>query len=542
VSAFVSAIGVSIDQKSLIFLGFLIILFLAVAAMFRFATNWGIELFSLRFSNSLTQSVLSRTVRAPYYWLKRQNMHALSLRISLDAVSVGQTIYPGALEILYSLAIMSIGLAVIVISAPQEALIAILGISVLASAVFVYLNPRVARQATEFRDRGLDANRLAIETFAIHKTLKVTVSEEYFIRRFYRAFRAMNRARMQMSLTNKALPTITLLLGQVGLISIAIAMLYSGMSAEVLVAQLTLITVVVARILPTASGLTGSLNKLTKTLPHYRGLLAHLVELERLEAGAGHPSTVPLPKWNSLTLDDVTYIHPDSDKPQIRDLTLEIHRGGRYAVVGHTGAGKSTLVDLLLGLIEPTEGQVRLDGANIVEFDRTKWLASIGYVAQETLIVDDTVRRNVAFGIDDEKIDDAKVLRAISMAGLAPEIAGLPNGLSERVGEAGSRLSGGQRQRLAIARALYREVEILLLDEATSGLDPATEAEVLQNLVDLPHGVTLIMITHRLATTSFCDHVFVLSDGALASEAEFERLGSGVVSAGRVDTAGSRSG
>ena len=517
-------VGIAADQTGVTWLGAGVVAALFLAAGFRLATNFAVEFFALRITNSLVRSVMDRTLRAPYGWLKGQNVAALSQRITTDAATVGQTIYPGGLELLYSLAILLLGLGLVLANAPPQALLAIAAIAALSAAVFAALNPAMVRQASVFRASVVEANRLAFETFEMHKAVKVAAAERPFIRRYIRAFQESNLARLQMTLTNKAVPMMTLLFGQIGLIVVSLALLHSGLSAEALVAQLTFMVVVVARVLPTAAGLSGSINKMIKAVPHYDGLRLLLGELSAFEREAAKQGTAPVPDWQILSLHDVGFCHAGAERNQISGLSLSFRRGGRYGIVGPSGAGKSTLIDLLLRLAVPTEGAMRLDGAEIAAYSRADWLSRIGYVGQEILIVDDTVRRNVAFGVEDGRIDDARVWRALADAGLAEEIRSLPAGLDAAMGEAGGRMSGGQRQRLAIARALYNDVGLILLDEATSGLDPATEAGVLANLMALPRNVTLVMVTHRLATTSICDEVCVLAGGRLAAQGSYAQL------------------
>jgi len=526
VSAILDKIGLVLTRETVTWFGVGIIALLGAAAALRMLTNWAVEYFSLRVTSSLVKAVLERTINAPYSWLKGKNVAELSQRIVADAATVGQSLYPGALEILYGLSILMLGLVVVLANAPAQAILSIIAIAAIGGFIFGLLNPSISRQAVKLRDRVLEGARLSFEMFSVHKIVKVFGVETPFIRRYLKVFHGANQARMSLTLTNKAMPMLMLLLGQVGVVAISLAMLHSGLSPEALVAQLTLIVVIVARVLPTAASLSGSLNKLVKAVPHFDGLMSHLSEI----AGRAVPNRTAglseIPRWSTLTFENVSYRHPGTDRESIRNLSLEIRSGGRYAIVGQTGAGKSTLVDLILRLIEPGDGAIKLDALPMAQFSPRAWAGRIGYVSQETMIVDDSIRRNVAFGIADDKIDDDKVSLALFRAGLLDEVCGMPGGMLEPVGEGGGKLSGGQRQRLALARALYGDIDILLLDEATSALDPATEDRVLRGIFDQSRGVTVIMVTHRLQTTSFCDEVFVILDGTLGTAEELSRLGS----------------
>jgi len=191
--------------------------------------------------------------------------------------------------------------------------------------------------------------------------------------------------------------------------------------------------------------------------------------------------------------------------------------------VGSSGAGKTTVVDLILGLFAPTSGHVLADGRD-VRSDLAGWRRNFGYVPQDVYLNDDTVRRNVAFGVADDAIDDEAVWRALRAARLDGFVRELPGGLDHEVGEHGVRLSGGQRQRLGIARALYHEPQVLVMDEATSALDVETERDIAATTAGLAGERTVILIAHRLSTVEDCDRLFFLKDGRLAAEGSFEQL------------------
>jgi ABC-type multidrug transport system fused ATPase/permease subunit len=216
-------------------------------------------------------------------------------------------------------------------------------------------------------------------------------------------------------------------------------------------------------------------------------------------------------------LSDIDFSYPAAARPALVGVSLTIRKGETVGLIGPSGSGKSTLVDVLLGMLVPAKGQVTVDGGDIFE-DLRRWQDQIGYVPQSIYLTDDTLRRNVAFGIADEEIDDAAVDRALAAAQLQEFVASLPAGKETVVGERGVRLSGGQRQRIGIARALYHDPTVLVLDEATSALDTATEREVMQ-AVNALHGTkTIIIIAHRLTTVENCDRLYRLEEGRIAAE------------------------
>ena len=218
-----------------------------------------------------------------------------------------------------------------------------------------------------------------------------------------------------------------------------------------------------------------------------------------------------------IRLVNVGYTYPSAAALALDNVNLRIGKGECIGFVGPSGSGKSTLVDVVLGLLTPGAGQVLVGGEDIQKNLRA-WQDQIGYVPQSIYLTDDTLRRNVAFGLPDEAIDDARVRRAIGAAQLDEFIAGLPDGLDTLVGERGVRLSGGQRQRIGIARALYHDPAVLVLDEATSALDTATESGVMQAVAALQGAKTILIVAHRLSTVANCDRLYRLDRGRVTGE------------------------
>ena len=207
----------------------------------------------------------------------------------------------------------------------------------------------------------------------------------------------------------------------------------------------------------------------------------------------------------------------------MQDVSLVVRRGEAVGFVGPSGAGKSTLVDVILGLFAPTSGTVLVDGLDIQDNLRN-WQNQIGYVPQTIYLTDDTLRRNVAFGLGDENIDEQAVVDAIRLAQLEEFVASLPEKLSTVVGERGVRLSGGQRQRIGIARALYHNPSVLVLDEATSSLDTPTEHGVMQAVQALQGSKTVIIVAHRLSTVEYCDRLYRIEDSRLTEQGTFDEV------------------
>jgi ATP-binding cassette subfamily C protein len=227
--------------------------------------------------------------------------------------------------------------------------------------------------------------------------------------------------------------------------------------------------------------------------------------------------------FEELTLENLEYRYPGTDSSILNSLSLTITRGESVAIVGPSGAGKTTLIDLILGLLSPTAGSIKLNGRDL-RYQLRVWQDSVGYVPQSIFLLDDTLRRNIALGIDDKDIDSKTLDRAVSIAHIDDHIRSLPRGLDTMIGEFGIRLSGGQRQRIGIARAMYRDPEVLILDEATSSLDNETEQSIANSIENLRGKKTLLIIAHRLSTVRNCDRIVFLKAGKIDDVGSFDQL------------------
>ena len=229
----------------------------------------------------------------------------------------------------------------------------------------------------------------------------------------------------------------------------------------------------------------------------------------------------PLSFKSTIRFEDLSFDYPGGRGAALHDVTLEIPRGAWVAFVGSSGAGKTTLANVLLGLLQPTSGRLLVDEVDIRANPRA-WQDHLGYIPQDIYLIDDTIRRNVAFGIPDDEIDNDEIWRALESAQLASFVRGLDAKLDATVGERGIRISAGQRQRIGIARALYHDPDVLLLDEATSALDNETERLFAQAIESLAHKKTIIIIAHRLTTVRDCDVIYLMDRGRVIASGSFD--------------------
>jgi ABC-type bacteriocin/lantibiotic exporter with double-glycine peptidase domain len=218
--------------------------------------------------------------------------------------------------------------------------------------------------------------------------------------------------------------------------------------------------------------------------------------------------------FNVLSMKGISYRYQDAKQNTLHQLSLDVHAGNSIGLIGASGSGKTTLVDILLGLLEPQQGEITFNGKPLTETLKD-WRSNVAYIPQEIFLIDNTLRRNVALGIEDECIDEQRIINALRKARLSELIQKMPDGLDTILGERGIRLSGGQRQRVALARAFYHERDVLVMDEATSALDYETEHEIIEEIKRLKGDKTIIIIAHRLTTVKHCDRIYKLEGGRI---------------------------
>lgn len=348
------------------------------------------------------------------------------------------------------------------------------------------------------------------------KEIMVMNRQEYFENNFTRTCSLSARAAKRNNFLNVIPQNVYEMVCIGGLIGVVIVRLHMTEDIAGFVTTLATIAVAAFRLFPSVSRLTTNLNAIIYNRPRLDSMYEMLKSIEEEETyqvritSAENAKDLKFEK--ELAIQGITWKYPAGHEPVLKDLNLTIQKGQSIALIGQSGAGKTTLADVLLGLLRPQKGQILVDGEDIYE-NLAGWSKLIGYVPQAVYLTDDTIRNNVAFGIYEDKIEEERIWKALEEAQLAEFVRGLDEGLDTMVGERGVRLSGGQRQRIAIARALYENPDILVLDEATAALDNETETAVMEAIDSLHGSKTLIIVAHRLTTIRNCDCIYEIQDG-----------------------------
>ena len=356
------------------------------------------------------------------------------------------------------------------------------------------------------------------------KEIKVAGKENYFINEYAKCGAGYVNAVQKYNLYNA---TPRLLIETVAIASMILYMmiqLLRGKAVTAIVPQVGALAVAAMRLIPCANRINNHLTSISYFEPFFMGVSDNLQEEIRDENidydEAAYKDTADVEKLEireKIELRDIVYKYPNTEVYIFDHAFMEIPIGKSVGIVGTSGAGKTTVVDILLGLLQLQSGQILADGTEVREHYQS-WLKNIGYIPQSIFMIDSSIRKNVAFGYGDEEIDDEKVWRALREAQLDEFVKGLPEGLNTSIGERGIRISGGQRQRIGIARALFEDPEVLVLDEATSALDNDTEAAIMDSINRLHGRKTLIIIAHRLQTIEKCDMVYRVEQGKVSRE------------------------
>ena len=478
---------------------------------------WASAKFSNKIRRELAVRVLQTYMKQGYIFFVDNNSSRLIRGISADVNSVQAVVTSFFSFMCKALTIFCIALF-IVINTPVMALL-ILGLVVFCFVLSQIIFRRPMRQyGQEAREYSSQASQASLEAIQGSKEVLVFGRQEHFVNKYLENMIGYNRAEVQMSVASAAPSYLIEMICILGLLAaIAIQLVTASPNGD-LVSQMATVALAAFRILPAFGVLLGNLNTIVFNAPGLSAASDTLHMVMDLDDGTDRCSMQTLNGRSDvhlekeLVLSHISYAYPRTEKNVINDITLTIHKGTSVGLIGASGAGKTTLADIILTLLKPQSGEILMDGMNIEKLG-SAWNHVISYVPQSIYMVDDSIRRNVAFGIDEALIDEGKVWKALEMAQMKEFVEKLPKRIETNVGEWGVQLSGGQRQRIAIARALYNEPDIIVLDEATAALDNETENAVMESIEALQKVKTLIIVAHRLTTIRKCDVIYEIADG-----------------------------
>ena len=464
--------------------------------------------FSTKVRRELAVRIMQTYMNQGYLFFVQNNTARLLQGMSGDVTSVFNilnSIFSIAIKLL---TIVCIG-GYILIQSREIALVLLILIVICFIIIQIIFRKPMRQNGKKSRELACECSQTAMEAIQGNKEILVMNKQDYTVRHYEDLMADANRVEVNLYM-GAALPAYIIEMVCIAGVLLAVAVeMGTDTDQFLLISRLTAMAVGAFRILPALGTISSGVNSNTSITPQLQSAYStlqgvKLLETKMIQKRENEEKYRETEFRKILRVQNICFGYPDAEESVLKNVSLDIEKGQSIAYIGPSGACKTTLADIILGLLKPNSGKIFMDDINIEELGG-KWNEIIGYVPQSLYIIDDTIRKNIAFGEKNEDIDDDKIWQALEIAQLDDFVKKLPNGLNTYVGEWGVRFSGGQRQRLAIARALYRDPDILVLDEATAALDNETESEVMKAIERLQGYKTLIIVAHRLTTVKKCD-------------------------------------
>lgn len=517
------------DYAFLVALGTASFLIIVAANLIQIVRAWAVNRFALMRMHTISHRLFAAYLRQSYEFFLDHNTASMSTRILSESHQVVNTFLQPAAEVIASVMTVAAIVALLVWVDPAVTVAAFVVLGGIYCGIFA-LTQRIFKHLGEIRAKENTARfRIASEALEGVKDIKLLGRERSYIDSYCGPSARMARTMVSAGLLSEIPQYVMQVFAFGGMIVISLMLmdpdeLASGNALGGILPVLGVFAFAGQRLMPEFSKLYRGLTQLQYGAAAVAAVHA---DLGRTAAGDTLPRRPPQPLGlkQGLRLEGVTYRYPKSQRSGLSDITLSIRAGEKIGVVGCTGSGKTTLADVILGLLSPSAGRLVVDGTDLTDENIRAWQATVGYVPQDIFLTDGSVAENVALGVPVGEIDRARVTEAACIAQIDRFVREeLPQGYETTVGERGVRLSGGQRQRIGIARALYHDADLIVFDEATSALDNLTEREVMAAIEALPGNKTVLIIAHRLSTVERCDRIVVLEDGRVAGCGRWQAL------------------
>lgn len=474
---------------------------------------------------TMSYRLMSSYMRAPYTFHLQRNSAELLRNITREVDVITNIVVTYLLKMGRE-GIMVLAILIMLFTVEPLITFMIILLSGLGGGTFILLNKKkMQKYGQEEQRRYADMVKAVHQGFGGIKEARVLNREEEFIKIFsneaFKSTRLMAYLKFIQQIPRPIVETTAV----IGMLLISVMLVWQDRAMSDIIPILTLFAMATVRLMPSVQELISMYTNLRYSMVSINPVYEDLKALETYNARylknrSGNPQ---LQLHREIEIRNVNYRYPGSEDSALSNISLTIRRGEVVAFVGSSGAGKTTIVDLILGLLEPDEGEILVDDIDI-RTNISGWQRNIGYIPQSIYLADETLQSNIAFGVPKEEIDETKIMQAVKMAQLETLIQRLPDKLNTIVGEHGVRLSGGQRQRIGIARALYHSPQVLVMDEATSALDNITERQITRAIELLKGDRTLIMIAHRLSTVRNCDTLYFMEDGKIVQKGTYSDL------------------
>lgn len=519
--------GLEDPRTFLFWTGIGVLVALTIAALISMFTIWRLSMYATRVGAELSSRLYSHYMHQPWLFHASGSSSQLTNQIAQECGRItGGIINP--LMQMNARIVMAVLMAVAIFV--FNPIVAITGLVIFASAymaMYRFVRQRLIRNGGTITTSNRMRFKMMGEGFGGIKDALLLGRQEVFTDRFQQAsFRLANAQGKNQVMSQ--VPRFVMELVAFGSVIFLILYLLAAHDGNLgtILPLLSVYALAGFKLLPAFQQIYSSISGIRGNLTAFEGLRDDLraSATATLQLAPNENSGEHLTPRESIELKNVQFTYPGKAEPALRDLTINIGVNQVIGLVGASGSGKSTAIDILLGLIQPENGDLLIDGEPITKQQLRAWQNSLGFVPQSIFLADSSIRENIAFGLPPELVDEEKVQRAATMAHLDELLAELPEGLNTRVGERGVQLSGGQRQRIGIARALYHDADVLILDEATSALDGITEKLIMDAIHDFSGKKTIIMIAHRLATVKKCDAIYLLAEGKVVDQGSYKEL------------------
>jgi len=508
--------------KLILFTSIIIVLLVAFKNLFQaFVSYWSIR-FSSLVEGIFAGKLLSGFLTMPYEWHLSQNSADLVLVSANWRSYIGRRFISNCLQVVSDSLLVVIMLTTLLLVQPIVSLIVISILGTTSLLLFTSVRKKLDRVSLMSKNLDQSINKQATKVIHGFKDVKISGKQDIFIHKYnnslYLVSKNYGKQKVIASLPSWLLESMGFFMIS---FSICFMLFFLNYSVARVSGTITLLAVTAWRVLPALNRILSQLTSIRGVIPYIDKILNYYRQIQSNEVACRpltEPKKIHIDFIDKIRFNNISFKYKNTNKFALKDISLTIKKGSVIGIIGASGAGKSTFVDLLTGLLLPTYGQILVDKINLDNYySRMHWLTKLGYVPQTPYIFDGTISENIAFEIDEKNINKYRVLESCQMAAMNDFLNDLPSGIDTYIGERGVRLSGGQRQRVSIARTLYQKPELIVFDEATSALDNTHEKAIQDTIYSLRGKQTMVIIAHRLSTVASCDVIYEFEKGLIKS-------------------------